>query len=124
MDEDCDGWRPNPLFTPHIIRLSRLLNNRMKKKPTLMKTEPGRPLLTMPKLQSLADLQSFFYTVCHSTEGTHHSSMGAKHSKPPTTSADRQHLIKVTSSKDDMSALSNRAYLEHLLEVDFLEPLS
>uniref|UniRef100_A0A2C9KBU5 Uncharacterized protein n=1 Tax=Biomphalaria glabrata TaxID=6526 RepID=A0A2C9KBU5_BIOGL len=124
MDEDCDGWRPNPLFTPHIIRLSRLLNNRMKKKPTLMKTEPGRPLLTMPKLQSLADLQSFFYTVCHSTEGTHHSSMGAKHSKPPTTSADRQHLIKVTSSKDDVSALSNRAYLEHLLEVDFLEPLS
>ncbi|KAH9488781.1 Protein dopey-1 [Bulinus truncatus] len=100
MNEDSNdfGWRPNPLFTPHIIRLSRLLNNRMKKKPTMIKSEPGRPLLTMHKLQSLADLQSFFYTVRHSTEG-HHSSNKHSASKTAGILLDKLHHSKLTAER-------------------------
>ncbi|XP_012945131.1 protein dopey-1 [Aplysia californica] len=131
---DDPSWRPNPLFTPHIIRLSQLINNKLKKPASLLKSEPGRPLLTLHRLRSLAELQSFFHTVCHITE---HGSQGTSMTAPR---SDRK--VKATLSsgaaaaaassraaaeggdEERVAAMSDREYIEHLLEIDFLEPFN
>ena len=110
----------------------------MKKPAKILKSEPGRPLLTLHRLRSLAELQSFFQTVCNMTEH------GARYSLSTTTSAapwfDRKvkavNASGASSSRaaliesddagkvgDKGSNLSDREYIEHLLEIDFLEPL-
>ncbi|XP_059152409.1 protein dopey-1-like [Physella acuta] len=110
--------RPSSLFTPHIIRLSRLLNNKVEKEPKLIKSDLGRPLLTLPQLRSLTELQSFFYTLCHSTEIHHSSHKPAPREVRSTTDRFLGHV----KSKAEENAMPNREYIEHLLEYDFLEP--
>ncbi|KAL4233674.1 Protein dopey-1 [Mactra antiquata] len=51
-------------FKPHIIRLAKLLNTKMKGDVPMMKIIPGRPLLTFTYLRSLQELQPFFNTLC------------------------------------------------------------
>ncbi|CAG5127027.1 unnamed protein product, partial [Candidula unifasciata] len=129
-DSDDPSWRPSPLFMPHIIRLTRLMNNTLKKRPSLIKVEPGRPMLTINRLRSLAELHSFFYTLSYNTADRHHTTASSSsHSSLP--SKDRIPAAK--SEKDqppdraggrdhvETTTLSNRKYIEYLLEADFLE---
>ncbi|CAL1528923.1 unnamed protein product [Lymnaea stagnalis] len=139
MDESGEesAWRPYPLFTPHIIRLSRLINGKMKKKPAQIKSEPGRPLLTMHRLRSLAELQPFFHTLCHSTDRRHINLAGqmvkdglasGRRAKSGATLDNKLSAVKGPGKgeKEEVgpSAMSSREYIEHLLECDFLETLS
>ncbi|BFZ09520.1 hypothetical protein BsWGS_12559 [Bradybaena similaris] len=133
-DSDDPSWRPSPLFMPHIIRLSRLMNSMLKKRPSLLKVEAGRPLLTISRLRSLAELHPFFYTLSHNTGDHHrsaatpsssHSSLPPKDRTPPTKAEKEQTPDRAGGGagkdKVETAALSNRKYIEHLLEADFLE---
>ncbi|XP_053397950.1 protein dopey-1-like isoform X3 [Mercenaria mercenaria] len=51
-------------FKPHIIRLAKLLNTKLKGDIPMMKMVPGRPLLMFTHLRSLQELQPFFNTLC------------------------------------------------------------
>ncbi|GFO47238.1 protein dopey-1 [Plakobranchus ocellatus] len=143
-EDHTSQHRPNPLFTPHIIRLSRLINLKLKKRPALLPCEPGRPLLTMHRMRSLAELQPFFHTLVVSHAGDCHM---AASSSP---AALRQnHIVRQASRNtglngnvsgggggrvseadkkggnvEDPAAMTNRQYIEHLLQADFLEVLS
>ncbi|KAK3801676.1 hypothetical protein RRG08_033863 [Elysia crispata] len=135
-EDNHTSHRPNPLFTPHIIRLSRLINLKLKKRPSLLSTEPGRPLLTMHRMRSLAELQTFFHTLVVSHASDTHTATS------PATSSFRQSYFIRNANKSagsnkgkhneperkkrgltDPSSMTNRQYIEHLLETDFLEHL-
>ena len=97
-----------------------------------MKTVGGRPRLTLHRLRSLAELQSFFHTVCHIGQS---QGRGIRsHSLTPGSWQDRR--VKAAgasgqSSKgssnyevDDEERVKNmtdREYIEHLIQLDFLE---
>lgn len=109
----------------------------LKKRPALLKSEPGRPLLTIHRLRSLSELQSFFYTLSQNAGNSQHSTssghalvgprdgsastrVGPTHEKEQTLSRGSGTSVK---DKKETSAMSNREYVEHLLETDFLESL-
>ena len=104
----------------------------LKKVGQPMKTVGGRPRLTLHRLRSLAELQSFFHTVCHIGQS---QGRGIRsHSLTPGSWQDRR--VKAAgasgqSSKgssnyevDDEERVKNmtdREYIEHLIQLDFLE---
>lgn len=128
-DDPTAAHRPNPLFTPHIIRLSRLINLKMKKRPNLLTCEPGRPLLTLHHMRSLAELQPFFHTlvVSHAADGalpasTNHKQLQkVKHA--PKAVENRHIEAERKKDKDDPTGMTNRQYIEYLVQTDFLEHL-
>ncbi|BFZ25222.1 hypothetical protein BsWGS_28261 [Bradybaena similaris] len=120
-------------FTPHISRLSHLLNSKLNSQPALLKADQGRPLLTLHRLRTLAELQPFFNTLCDWAQ-----KQGGQQQKTVAT-ASASPLAQLTlGNQDDMSAStdgtdksrgkraveSNKVFIEKLLEMDFLEPLS
>ncbi|CAG5136270.1 unnamed protein product [Candidula unifasciata] len=130
------SWHNNSYFTPHISRLSHLLNNKLKKQPILLKTHPGRPLLTLHRLQTLSELQPFFSTLCDSVQSQ--GSVCVKHQGPqkegsaspaaPLVLGKKQESHEAAdgadTSRNQLVLESNKAYIEKWLERDFLEPLT
>lgn len=140
-------------FKPHIIRLARLLNTRIKGDVPILKITPGQPLLTFPYLRSLAELQPFFNTLClanqtdnlllaarqlgASTSGK--QSAGLTNGHPPNiqTSQSQRGLQKSksvpqfsasqTASQDQSASVqikNNKQFIEDVLKRDFLEPMT
>ncbi|GFR98644.1 protein dopey-1 [Elysia marginata] len=133
-EDPASTHRPNPLFTPHIIRLSRLINLKLKKRPILLTCESGRPLLTMHRMRSLAELQPFFHTlvVSHAADSHTVTTSAAKpnykqgHSAKQASKSAEGRFNEPEKKKrdvDDPTSMANRQYIEHLLQTDFLEHL-
>ncbi|XP_060070918.1 protein dopey-1-like [Ylistrum balloti] len=133
-------------FVPHIIRLTKLINERTRGAMPVLKQTPGRPLLTQTYLRSLNELQPFFNTLCCSqTESkfvstkrsdnasrTNQSGASSKHHQTAKLSAmpkskSTTEIGKSSGAMSDPPLVSNtkhcRQYIEEMLERDFLEPL-
>ncbi|XP_076078008.1 protein DOP1A-like isoform X1 [Mytilus galloprovincialis] len=119
-----------PKFVPHIIRLTKLVNDRVKGATPIVKTTPGRPILNITYLRSLVELQPFFNTLCHSSQsdGLVNKQSG-KRSKvtvdklPKSKSAPFLNQFERQFSDLSLQFTSDRQYIEELIECDFLEPL-
>ncbi|XP_069103129.1 protein DOP1A-like isoform X2 [Argopecten irradians] len=131
-------------FVPHIIRLTKLINQRSRGAVPVLKQTPGRPLLTQTYLRSLAELQPFFNTLCCSqTENKFVTSKRSDSTKRSSKSGSKPHqtaklstmpkskstaeIGKTAGVQSDPTLLPNtkncRQYIEEMLERDFLEPL-
>ena len=96
-----------------------------------MNVEPGRPLLSAQRLRSLDELQSFFHTVCYVSRdsGACHSSVSnsaaswidrkIKSSTTPGTSRVNEAVL---SDEARLKRMTDREYMEHLMEKDLLDP--
>ncbi|XP_021360674.1 protein dopey-1-like isoform X2 [Mizuhopecten yessoensis] len=135
-------------FVPHIIRLTKLINDRTRGALPVLKQIPGRPLLTQTYLRSLTELQPFFNTLCCSQNESKFV-ISRRHDNANRTNqsgnSSKQHhqtarlstmprskstieIGKSAGALSDPPLLSNtkncRQYIEEMLERDFLEPLS
>ncbi|XP_062580439.1 protein dopey-1-like isoform X4 [Saccostrea cucullata] len=128
-----------PKFVPHIIRLTKLINDRVGGATPIMKQTQGRPLLTQSYLKSLTELQPFFNTLCHSGASESEYTMAGKKSSKQVThnGVDQGHKKGIPKSKSTPAKMdklqrsdvqltqqqrSNRQIIEELVERDFLEP--
>ena len=110
----------------------------------IMKQVAGRPMLSQTYMKSLAELQPFFNTLCHSklSKGsfvvTSHASSLQGRTQGQGRSADKTTMQKSVSAPEFKKSIqnstaevtlpstyqSNREYIEELVERDFLEPLA
>ncbi|XP_070567212.1 protein DOP1A-like [Ptychodera flava] len=134
-------------FVPHIARLAHLINKKVSfqldntEELTLIKSIPGRPLLTMYSIKSIGQLQQFFNTLCHihqlggslASLSLSQSSTALQESQQLSQSQDRPYrhirrdsITSVTSKADDhesRSSTSPMQFIERMIERDFLDPL-
>ncbi|KAK3576489.1 hypothetical protein CHS0354_034162 [Potamilus streckersoni] len=122
------------VFTPHIIRLSKLFNSRIQGDVPVLKMTHGRPLLTMTYLRSLSELQPFFNTLCMASqsENIYITSRGQVHSGTrkngrrllPKSKSIPSILDQSDTNVLDLQHKTDRQFIEELLERDFLELMS
>ena len=120
-------------FLSPTIHLPFLLQ--LKKRPNLLPCEPGRPLLTMHRMRSLAELQQFFHTLVVSHAADSHTALpqatglrqgfSSRQATKTAASSEGRHSESERKGRnvDDPSSMTNRQYIEHLLQTDFLEHL-
>ncbi|XP_070189330.1 protein DOP1A-like isoform X2 [Littorina saxatilis] len=138
-DDNTPKQKDQPRFTPHIVRLARLLNTRLNRQAPILRITPGRPLLTMGQLRSVADLQPFFNTLClqqsEKSAATHAKKQSAGQQKAKSASALQVPASGMTKSVSAPEKLESklepetqqktcRQFVEELLERDFLEIVS
>jgi hypothetical protein len=108
----------------------------------VLRATPGRPLLNIGHLRSIADLQPFFNTLClQQSEKSVTGVSGKKSGATPASSAKSSKtlqppagsgMVKSISAPEkleskqmaEMQVKSTRQYVEELLERDFLEHVS
>ncbi|KAK3097876.1 hypothetical protein FSP39_014063 [Pinctada imbricata] len=131
-------------FTPHIIRITKLINQRVGGTTPLLKQTPGRPLLTQTYIRSLAELQPFFNTLCCASQSEQNMMIanhkpghpGTKKSKqldpelmngnlPKSKSTpakmDKYAKVSQTESLSSRQDQHYKQYIEDIIERDFLE---
>lgn len=131
--------KDQPRFTPHIIRLASLLNSRLNRQAPVLRVTPGRPLLTVGQLRSIAELQPFFNTLClQQSEKSMATPAHTKTSDPPKVEVSGGLQVPATGlpksrsapeklespQAQEMQLKSCQQYVEELLERDFLETVS
>ncbi|XP_041353922.1 protein dopey-1-like isoform X2 [Gigantopelta aegis] len=134
VEADCDEsevkdkrHKSTPCFTPHIVRLAKLLNSRLQNGQPVLKQIPGRPLLTFPVLRSLVELQAFFNTYSYSQAEKAFMTGGdtRKITKSKSTPVGMATAASSALSLDIVQpSKSNRQFIEELVKQDFLEFLA
>ncbi|PVD28894.1 hypothetical protein C0Q70_11489 [Pomacea canaliculata] len=130
-EENKPKQKDRPRFTPHIVRLARLLNTRLQQDTPILRVVEGRPLLTVGVLRSLAELQPFFNTLCLCQS---EKSASLKPAAPSITAGLQVPSVGLSKSQSAPECLESRSidqppktcrqHVEELLERDFLEPVS
>ncbi|KAJ8315121.1 hypothetical protein KUTeg_007271 [Tegillarca granosa] len=148
VDPEVKKKRPQTTYIPHIIRLTKLINNKLHGDTPLIKSVPGQPLITQTYIRSLSELQPFFNTLCQANQSdacfitSSQSGAGTKTSSKRTQkmgqTLDPGRTIPksksapvfdkyIQNSGEDSQLPSpqkgTRQYIEYLLDRDFLEPL-
>ncbi|XP_077977408.1 protein DOP1A-like isoform X2 [Glandiceps talaboti] len=133
-------------FVPHIARLAHLLNKKLDnaEEHTLLKSFPGRPLLTIYSIKSMNHLQQFFNTLCyiHQLGGSSASLSQSQNSiypadlqfsqsqeRPFGRHIRRDSMTSVASKVDDAESRIQTPtdplqFIEKMMERDFLVPVN
>ncbi|XP_064461644.1 protein dopey-1-like isoform X2 [Ornithodoros turicata] len=120
-DENQLSKHEGHTFTPHIMRLAKIIN---KKKPTYesLPQRCGRPFLTLTALRTVYDLQGFLNGIVNCT--THLTQpLGRPGELPKSRSAPE--LLQSNDPIppfDSGEARTTLQFIEGILEMDFLEP--
>ncbi|KAK7479632.1 hypothetical protein BaRGS_00029098 [Batillaria attramentaria] len=129
-DENAPKQKDRPRFTPHIVRLARLLNTRLNREAPVLRVTGNRPLLTIGQLRSIAELQPFFNTLClqQSEKSTPHQSrvQAVGGLQVPVTALPKSRSAPeyLEPRQSELQLKTSRQYVEELLERDFLEQVS
>ncbi|OQR69932.1 protein dopey-1-like, partial [Tropilaelaps mercedesae] len=114
-------------FVPHMKRLATLLNQRFPGNRTRLHYVPGRPMMDVTSIKSLADLQPFFNTLIESNKP---KVMPGESQPPlvqqPSLSRRLSHGIQHQASKKEapkehLEHKTALEYIENIIECDFLE---
>ncbi|XP_071819814.1 protein DOP1A-like isoform X3 [Apostichopus japonicus] len=112
-------------FIPHVARVAKLLRakkNNGPLQPSMDRSHIGRPYLSMTQIKSIDELLPFFNSLCsqdHSYRTT--SAAAAVDSNVKT---EKSLLESSLRSEEGGLALTDKDYIERLIERDFIVPLS
>ncbi|XP_013389897.1 LOW QUALITY PROTEIN: protein dopey-1-like [Lingula anatina] len=118
-------------FSPHIVRLAKIMKKKSKEQVRLIMREPGKPLLTTSYIKTLYDLHGFFSTLSQSSQsgyslqsvstadGQSKSAIHKSKSAP-----DMRRVNSITSLPSlRLESMSNKRLIEFIIEKDFVEPM-
>jgi len=126
----------NPNFTPHVLRISHLMNKKFGANSCRLKRLPGCPLMSVQHIRSLQDLQPFFNTIAAAVQSGDNLNSASQAelgvvanlpksvSMPEYLSASSLDLSRSPWQRNAASSgVSPRQYIEQLIENDFLEQM-